>query len=233
MEIMILYDNKTQREELIADWGFSLYIGSPLNILFDFGRDPKILRHNIERLSIDLSEVKTLFISHYHNDHIGGLTGIIDRLPRGENRVVYGPPSPPGNLKKEVSSHNWLFSETIGFSQIGEDVYTTGPLYPGNEQSLILRKDGRLVVITGCAHPGVEKILSTVQEYLKEEIYLLIGGFHTHNWDVGRLRGLIGFLSDRVKYVLPCHCSGEVIVDLLKDTRMYMGDCGCGKTVEV
>ena len=65
-----------------------------------------------------------------------------------------------------------------------------------------------LVILTGCAHPGIVNIVKRAQQVSGiSRVYAVIGGFHissTHEGiDVAR------FLHEiAVKLVSPCHCTG-------------------------
>ena len=87
MKITIVYDNTTTRDDLIADWGFACYVETDgKRILFDTGGDGKILLHNMNNLGIDPREIETVFISHNHFDHIGGLSEILFENPNVTDR---------------------------------------------------------------------------------------------------------------------------------------------------
>ena len=63
--------------------------------------------------------------------------------------------------------------------EICRGVYSTGEIQGVvNEQSIIFDTDSGLVVITGCAHPGILNILKKVKEIRNKEIYLVLGCFH-------------------------------------------------------
>ena len=50
---------------------------------------------NVLRFDIDVLEISNILISHYHSDHLSGLTQIIETMGmkrRKEDLVVFGPP---------------------------------------------------------------------------------------------------------------------------------------------
>jgi len=57
----------------LAEWGFSAFIEfSGRKILFDTGFSD-VYRHNAKQAGIDLEDVDFLALSHFHDDHTGGL----------------------------------------------------------------------------------------------------------------------------------------------------------------
>ena len=91
-----------------------------------------------------------------------------------------------------------------------------------------------LIVITGCAHPGIDQMVTAaVQTTGRDAVSLVMGGFHLGN--VGRARideivDTFGTLS--VRRVAPTHCTGDVARQAL---RQAYGDAflsvGLGATV--
>ncbi len=82
VRVSILYDNRAI-EGLEADWGFSAFIDTAKRkILFDAGADGNILLSNAAAMGVDLSSADTVFVSHNHFDHIGGLSAAIWACPR-------------------------------------------------------------------------------------------------------------------------------------------------------
>jgi 7,8-dihydropterin-6-yl-methyl-4-(beta-D-ribofuranosyl)aminobenzene 5'-phosphate synthase len=92
-----------------------------------------------------------------------------------------------------------------------EGVYSTGELGSGIiEQSLVLDTRQGLVVITGCAHPGIVSMVRRALELYRDQIYLVLGGFHLGGKSPGELEGIIAEVRQLgVKKVAPCHCTGE------------------------
>ena len=78
------------------------------------------------------------------------------------------------------------------------------------EISLALDTPDGIVLIVGCSHPGIDKIVQAVSS-LKPHIRLIAGGFHlvvASDEDVGKL---VNALHDnlKVEYIAPGHCTGE------------------------
>jgi len=51
------------------------------NILFDTGVEGETLLSNMRKMEIDPNEIDFIFISHLHEDHTGGLAGILEIKP--------------------------------------------------------------------------------------------------------------------------------------------------------
>ncbi|MCD6240216.1 hypothetical protein J7K27_01655 [Candidatus Bathyarchaeota archaeon] len=66
------------------------------------------------------------------------------------------------------------FVEISAPRKISDFIYTTGELYgPPKEQSLIIDSKKGLIVITGCAHPGIVNIVKKAKELMKrDKMYL-------------------------------------------------------------
>ena len=74
LKITVLTENTAGKGELRAEHGLSFLIESGRNkILFDTGQG-LALRHNTEKLNVDLKTITAVVLSHGHYDHTGGLT---------------------------------------------------------------------------------------------------------------------------------------------------------------
>jgi len=170
VKITIIYDNDAEKG-LEADWGFSCLIENEKNILFDTGANGRILLGNMEKLGIKAKDIDEVFISHSHFDHTGGLA---EFLSNNEKAKIYIPQSFRGVKNREVVE----IKEPL---KIHNDIFSTGEL-DGIEQSLVMNTEKGLVVIAGCSHPGVDKIMERAKEIGKsigqEKIYAVIGGYH-------------------------------------------------------
>jgi 7,8-dihydropterin-6-yl-methyl-4-(beta-D-ribofuranosyl)aminobenzene 5'-phosphate synthase len=103
--------------------------------------------------------------------------------------------------------------------EICENVYSTGEL--GRlikEQALVVRTEAGPVLIAGCAHPGIVKIVHAARELLDDDILLAIGGFHLEWATKGKIRRVILALRQSgVRYVGACHCCGDKSRRLLEE----------------
>ena len=216
VELTVVYDNNPYDPRLKAAWGFACYIETDTaKILFDTGGDPRTLLDNMEKLSISPQEIETIILSHIHSDHVGGLFGILER---NRDVDVYVPASFPDDLKSRVRSFDSRLVEVERPLKICEGVMTTGELGSViKEQSLIVNSSKGLIVVTGCAHPGIAFIVEEAVELTDEEVYLVIGGFHLSGSSEEEIGSIIDrFRSLNLTKVAPCHCSGDLARRMLK-----------------
>ncbi len=232
LTIKVVYDNNTYTDGMKTDWGFSCLItGTEKTILFDTGGDGLLLLDNMKKLAIDPNSIDVVVLSHIHSDHTGGLDGILEKNPRTD---VYLPKSFPEKFKENIQKYG---AETVEVEQplnICENVYSAGQLGKLiKEQSLIIRTSSGLIVITGCAHPGIVKIVKTVKDLMKEDILLVMGGFHLEWATKGRIEKIISSLREcKVQYVAPCHCTGDKARTLFEEhfDENYI-NVGTGRTI--
>ena len=232
-ELVIVYDNNPFDNRLRTAWGFSCLIRLPAKtILFDTGGDSPTLLHNMRQLQIDPGEVDIVVLSHIHGDHVGGLSGFLE-----ENSAVtvYLPQSFPQSFKDDVKSLGAKVEEVYEARGLFSGVYTTGELGNGTkEQSLIVTTGKGLVIITGCAHPGVANIIRVAKDVVPDgRVYLVIGGFHLAGASSAQIESVIQEFSQlSVENVAPCHCSGDETRRLFKESyREGYLESGVGKRV--
>jgi 7,8-dihydropterin-6-yl-methyl-4-(beta-D-ribofuranosyl)aminobenzene 5'-phosphate synthase len=209
MVITVVYDNNPGVEGLETGWGFSCLVGGvEKTILFDSGGDSRTLLGNMEKLGIDPREAEIVFISHLHGDHTGGLDGFLEK---NAEVTVFVPESFPSDFERKVKSFGSGYVKVGEPIQVCRGVFSTGELGSGiNEQSLVIRTSKGLVIITGCAHPGIVKIIEQVNESFEEDICLVMGGFHLVSTPTSKIRQIIeDFRRLGVMKAAPCHCSGE------------------------
>jgi 7,8-dihydropterin-6-yl-methyl-4-(beta-D-ribofuranosyl)aminobenzene 5'-phosphate synthase len=230
--ITVTYDNNPYDDRLKTAWGFSCLVRLPERvILFDTGGDSSILLHNMEQLQIDPEEIDVVVLSHIHGDHVGGLGGILNQ---NSDVTVYLPASFPQSLKEEIKLYGAEVQEVHEPRELFEGVYTTGELNGGiREQSLIVKTDQGLVIITGCAHPGVVNVVQKAREIADDKVYLLLGGFHLGGASASKIESIIdSFERLGVERVAPCHCSGDSARRLLQEHygEDYI-ECGVGRRI--
>ncbi len=233
LSITIIYDNNPYKQGLRTAWGFSCLIRYGKSILFDTGGDGSILLENMRRLNINPDEIEVVFLSHIHGDHVGGL---IDFLKVNGDVTVYLPKSFPEDFKKRIRRFCAEVVEVEGPARIYDDVYSTGEMGEFlKEQALVIRTERGLIIVTGCAHPGIVKIVKKARDMLKDDVLLVIGGFHLIGRSEDDIRSIISDLKRLgVKYVAPCHCSGDLARKLFKDSygKNFI-DSGVGRVIYI
>lgn len=191
LEVLPLIDWKTDNEKYFVETGVSYLVKTDENtILFDTGlnrkqEDPSPLLKNMKSLGIDIDEIDTVFLTHNHGDHVGGgkwakektfsLTG---RQIELNVKNVYTP------IKMTYPGQNPIYSpEPI---PIGKGVSSTGTIANSmyhmgftEEQSLAINvKNKGIVLIVGCGHHTIPKLVQKVEALFDEPIYGIIGGLH-------------------------------------------------------
>jgi 7,8-dihydropterin-6-yl-methyl-4-(beta-D-ribofuranosyl)aminobenzene 5'-phosphate synthase len=209
IEITIIYDNNEFQKNLKTGWGFSCLVRTDAaTILFDTGGETSLLMENMQKLNINPQEIELIFLSHLHGDHTGGIYGFLEANPAV---TVYLPKSFPNDFKVQLANYGAKTAEVTGSVKIAEKVYSTGEMGSDIvEQSLIIQTSKGLIVITGCAHPGIVKIIQRAKELFAEPVLFVMGGFHLGGESTERLASIIAsFKSLGVLYAAPCHCSGD------------------------
>lgn len=233
MMITVVYDNNPYDPRLQTAWGFGCLVEiGEKTILFDTGGDGVTLLRNVVTLEIEPTSIDTIVLSHLHADHTGGLTSL---FAMGVRPTVYVPCSFPSDLKSRV----WAYAELVEVQQvvnIANGIFSTGEMGTGIvEQALVLSMTKGLVVVTGCAHPGISEIVRRAEEISGDKIYLLLGGFHLGGANEERIKEIItDFQRLGVRKVAPCHCTGDKAIALLHEA--YGEDFiqnGAGQVIEI
>ena len=199
-----------------------------------------MLLSNMTQLGFDPQAIDAVVLSHIHSDHTGGLAGLLDAGARTsassvEPPVVYVPAAFPASFKADVRARTDLV-EVTGPVEILAGVYTTGEVGSGIvEQALVVETEGGMVVVTGCAHPGVVEMVRRAKEAVRGEVVLVIGGFHLRSASRDRIEGIIADLRQLgVQKVAPCHCTGDRARQMFADA--FGDDCvlaGVGCTITI
>ena len=96
------------------------------------------------------------------------------------------------------------------------------------ELSLAINTSQGLILVVGCSHPGIDKILESATA-INPRVHLATGGFHLVVAPDPDIEKIVTALHDRfkVEYVAPGHCTGEPAFTALKrafgDHYIYAG----------
>ncbi|MCD6599768.1 MAG: MBL fold metallo-hydrolase [Dehalococcoidia bacterium] len=191
LTILPLVDWYTSSEELKGEAGVSYLIKTDTNsILFDVGynveqSDPSPLLHNMKQLEVSMDDFDAIVISHNHCDHVGGTKwekrksfSLTTHQVNLEGKVVYTP------IPMTYPGLNPICTETptviaTGVATIGvipnQDFFLGWIL----EQALAVNVGGKgIVLIMGCGHQTLSKIIKRAEALFEEPIYGVIGGLH-------------------------------------------------------
>jgi 7,8-dihydropterin-6-yl-methyl-4-(beta-D-ribofuranosyl)aminobenzene 5'-phosphate synthase len=204
----IIFDNYNEHYgDLISLWGFSLYL-EEYRLLFDTGSNGRVLLENMRALDIDIKEIKYLFISHAHWDHIGGIDSVLELNP---DLTLFVPQSLSRHLIRDLRT---LAKEVVVIGEkpqkLFDRLYSTGLLGEEvPEQSLIINNE-KPALITGCGHFGIADIVRRASEVVGKPIYQAVGGFHMMHSTEKEIEKTVTVLEKNgVSYVSPTHCSGD------------------------
>jgi 7,8-dihydropterin-6-yl-methyl-4-(beta-D-ribofuranosyl)aminobenzene 5'-phosphate synthase len=191
LTILPLIDWHTAREGLTGETGVSYLVrADDTTILFDVGfnqqgEHPSPLLRNMKALDVDLDEFDALVISHAHPDHLGGMAH--------QRRRTFGLSAQPVDLKGipayvpvPLSNPTARVTVVDGPRVIAPGVASMGPIprqmfFTGwvPEQSLVVNVEGKgLVLIIGCGHPTLQRIVDRAEMLFDEPVYGVVGGLH-------------------------------------------------------
>ncbi len=159
-------------------------------LLFDTGLNARgasrsALVHNAEKLEVNLQDLQGVVISHLHADHVGG--------PRTQFRKSFAfsaealePRGIPAYVPTEMRHDRADVVLTSAPTVIAPGIAVLPPL-PANmfwlgplaEQVLVVNVRGfGLVLVSGCGHPRIERMLAATERVLDVPIKAVVGGLH-------------------------------------------------------
>ncbi|MCF7908571.1 MAG: MBL fold metallo-hydrolase [Candidatus Omnitrophica bacterium] len=236
MQVKILFDSFSLGEHFLTGWGVAYLVDG--KILFDTGEKGWSLFNNLEFMEVKLSKIEKVVISHDHWDHTGGLEDILEER---SGLKVYVCRSFSKKFKTTVKSYGGKLADIKQFTKLNENIYSTGEIigsYGGQpiaEQLLTLKTSKGLTILTGCAHPGIIKIIETVKANISDHIYLVLGEFHLIDKDKREVKLIVEKLKEiGVEKVGPTHCTGYEAIEIFKAEygNNFVG-VKVGQTIEV
>ena len=251
MQWTVLSDNRSCNPALETEHGLSILLTTERHkILLDTGASDVFIR-NAEQLGIDLSDVDYVFISHGHSDHAGGLRHFLEHNQRAKVIVSPDAMSGKfyskrGNLHSittewaEIGDDRLiLINQTC---EIAEGIHVIAhipqihSMPKGNQNLYVLDAHGAYIhddfrhelalyvdglLFTGCAHSGLENILSACPW----PVHTVVGGFHL--LDGMEPEEEIKALAQRLQAKYPetqfytSHCTGDKVFEIM---RSVMGE---------
>ncbi len=212
-EITVLYDNRASTG-LRPGWGFSALVRTEgATAMLDVGADKLILEHNASKLGVHLESVVALALSHDHCDHIGAISSVLHRglhlyVPRAFARRFHRV-GKSGVALHRVSAPTEIMPGIRSIGQMGRDI---------PEQALLIEGANGPVLLTGCAHMGIAKLVARATKLAGSPMALVLGGFHLFRAKTEDIDHVIAQLTDLgVRGIAACHCTGEEAMDALKD----------------
>jgi 7,8-dihydropterin-6-yl-methyl-4-(beta-D-ribofuranosyl)aminobenzene 5'-phosphate synthase len=230
--IRVIYDNYIKTDGLKSDWGYSIVIeGLDKEILFDAGTKPDIFESNFRKMGLEAGNIDLLVVSHEHADHTGGIPAFV-KMKR-DIPVIFPYSFSHSFIKEMVRSglEPILVNEP---AKICENLYSSGEfdfLIP--EQALILNTKQGLVVMTGCSHPGIVKMVKEIKSTFNKNVFMVFGGFHLLDKSEKEMNTIITELKAMgVEKCGATHCTGDAQIKMVREAfgENYF-ELGAGNTI--
>ncbi|MDO4185348.1 MAG: MBL fold metallo-hydrolase [Bacteroidales bacterium] len=264
MKWTVLVDNRTNNPALDTEHGLSILLETErFRILLDTGASDMLIR-NAEKMGIDLRAVDYVFISHGHSDHAGGLKhfmAINDKAKiivspeaisgkfyskRGHlHSITTAWPNIPDERLLEVSET----CEIADGLHVIACIQQVHPKPIGNQNLYVETDEGNFFLddfrhelalytegflFTGCAHSGLENILSACPYPVRT----VVGGFHL--LDGYESDEELTALTQRLKakysdtHFFTSHCTGNHVFEVMKNQMgeyLQAFSCGCQRPI--
>ncbi|HLO33621.1 MAG TPA: MBL fold metallo-hydrolase [Anaerolineales bacterium] len=215
LAIIPLYDEDRMDRSFDFGHGVSYLIRTDSStVLMDLGNNPAESPQlpslkNMQALGIAWEEIDALVISHPHPDHVGGVKAWQNKtISFGDfagdltQTPIYTP------ISMAYPGAKIIYSPEP--SLVSKDIATTGVIsfpevYPlslsnpkGHEQALVIHVAGQgLVMITGCGHPTLEKLVSRAEMLFGGQVVAVVGGLHYEGVSTEDVQPHIQFLQAR------------------------------------
>ncbi len=230
--VTVVYDNYIHTPEMKPDWGYSIVIeGLEKTVLFDAGTKPDIFKSNFEKTGLNASSIDLLVFSHQHYDHVGGIEAFA-KMKTGIPVII--PHSFTHSFIKSMADDGFQPVLARDATMICRNLYTSGEFdFQIPEQCLILDTKDGLVVMTGCSHPGIVRMLKEIRRIFNKDIAAVFGGFHLMNKSKQEMEEIIREM--KALGVVKCgatHCTGDQQIKMFSEA---FGDnyfrLGVGNTI--
>ncbi|MDP2953532.1 MAG: MBL fold metallo-hydrolase [Chloroflexota bacterium] len=216
LSVTTLCDDHPYDPSLKVSSGFSclIQIGGEA-VLFDAGLHGFTLLHNMERLGHDPRGLQAIVLSHIDADHAQGIWEV---LKAAGPKEVYVPASVPAAFQESLTAKGGRVMLVSGPRPIKNGLVSTGEMGPWiKEQALMARTEQGPVLVVGCGHPGIMNMVARAGDIAGEPVRTLIGGFDlSTDMEAEIERVVAGFRDLGVRRVAPCHCTGQPVIERLR-----------------
>ncbi len=195
LSILPLVDFYAARPDLKTEAGVSYLISADdTKILLDVGfnakkETPSPLMHNMEALGVSPQDLDMIFISHAHLDHLGGMADQKQKTFSFSRSAVdvpeipaYTPVSLSPSKRNPKPAPHVVSEPTVlkpGIASIGPIPRFLFLMGYTPEHALAVNVAGKgIVLIIGCGHQTIERIIERAQALFTEPIHAIIGGLH-------------------------------------------------------
>ena len=191
LSILPLVERLVPSEGLTGEPGVSYLLrAGGTTLLFDSGLNLRrqarsTLAQNADSLHVDLQHLDGIVISHLHQDHVGGMrsqprrTFALSAEPLESKGLPAYVPTPMTHDRAEVVVTTGPRVIATGMAVLPPLPVMMFWLGPVAEQALVVNVRGfGLVLISGCGHPGIERMLAVAERVLDVPVKGVIGGLH-------------------------------------------------------
>jgi len=192
VDISILIDYYTENSSFIGEPGVSYFIKTnDTSILFDTGfnkkkEEPSPLIRNAEKMGIKIpNDVDAVVISHLHLDHVGGMKNQLKkRFSVSKKAVDFNGKTAYSPVKINHPTADIVINNCP--TLLNKGILLTDPLpamlfFMGRtlEQAIVINlKNKGLVVIVGCGHQKIDRLLDYLEKLIPIKVYAIVGGIH-------------------------------------------------------
>jgi len=192
LSVLPLVDYLAAESDLATEPGVSYLVkADDTLILMDLGLNmrgehPSPLMRNMQHLGVSPEDIDMVFISYLGADHTGGPDGHELRFSRGPVHLRPVPVFVPGPAQASTDNPEPYVEVVAEPRVLAPGIASTGPMKRAHflggtsaEQSLAINvRDKGIVLIVGCGHQRVPRVLRRARELFDEPIHAVIGGLH-------------------------------------------------------